>query len=151
MVKHIHNKIVVFFQLLAIFSIWSGFVYATQPIGVSILKNNVPDLEQFEQAMTRDLQSHFSELFKANVVVSHELLRDGPTQTGVAHPKFYLWVLIKNGDDVLDSGAVRVAAIGKFQFEVTHFMSYKRIKAHPQRLFAIFPKDVCHKIFAKMQ
>jgi len=50
------------------------------------------------------------------------MLRDGPTQSGVSYPKFYLWVRVAGGKSVDDRGAVRVVAVKRKRFDVTDFM-----------------------------
>jgi len=76
--------------------------------------------EDFDDFMIRDLRSFLG--VRAEEEVTFELLREGPTQSGVSFPKFYLWVRVLSADgDHLRSGAVRVAALDRLRFEVTDF------------------------------
>ncbi len=60
----------------------------------SHIDGNVPAPKDFQSFLIRDLQKHFSSLLKKKVRVEYELLRDGPTQVGIAYPKYYAWVKI---------------------------------------------------------
>ena len=64
-------------------------------IADSHIRANVPDEKDFDSFLRRDLASYFKELKKKSVVVEYQLLRTGPTQSGTAFPKFYVWVRIK--------------------------------------------------------
>ena len=116
-------------------------------IAQSHIKANVPEQADFYTFMERDLKAYFANKKERVLRVTYELLRDGPTQTGVAYPKFYLWVTVADGEKIVDEGAVRVAAIEKKRFEVTHFLSVDDIKTNPQELYAIFPPPVCEIIW----
>jgi hypothetical protein len=82
-------------------------------IADSHIRANVPDEKDFDNFLRRDLAAHFKELKKKEVVVEYELLRGGPTQSGTAFPKFYAWVRVKENGNLLEEGAVRIAAIEK--------------------------------------
>ena len=105
-----------------------AFLAATQPTGEQLTQDiqrshieaNVPGPGEFEKLLKRDLASYFAQARKKkNLPVEFELLRDGPTQSGVSYPKFYAWVRIAGGKSPEDRGAVRLAAIEKKRFEVT--------------------------------
>jgi len=55
---------------------------------------------------------------KIDVSIRYELLRRGPTQIGIGYPKYHLWVIIKNGESTLESGAAYLAAMDKKEFKV---------------------------------
>jgi hypothetical protein len=78
------------------------------------------------------------------------LLRDEPTQTGTAFPKFYLWVWITRPSGAIDEGAVRVAAINRTHFEVTHFVPDEAVRSNPDEIANIFPPPVADKIAARV-
>lgn len=78
------------------------------------------------------------------------MLRDGPTQAGVAYPKFYVWVRVFEGASVVDQGAVRLAAIEKREFQVTDFLSERTIRADPKVIYRVFPAPVCDRINGKL-
>ncbi len=110
---------------------------------------NVPAAEDFDKLLRRDLAGYFAAMFK-DLPVHYELLRDGPTQSGVAYPKFYLWVTIGGGESPRQRGAVRVAAIEKKRFEVSDFISEDAVKKDPAGIYRVFPAPVCEKINAKV-
>jgi hypothetical protein len=129
----------------------AGAVIAcAQPQGESIaeshIRANVPDEKDFAKFLTRDLEQYFKDTTKKTVTVEYELLRNGPTQSGIAYPKFYAWVTVRDGTTVVDQGAVRVAAIERKRFDVTHFVSETDIKRAPAALDEIFPMPVADKI-----
>ena len=107
----------------------------------SHIEGNVPSPDLFDVLLERDLLEYFhKELSKPVSKVKFRLLRDGPTQSGVAYPKYYLWVLVINGSEKITEGAVRVAAIDKKRFDVTNFVNKKEIQNNPEQLSLIFPK-----------
>lgn len=111
-----------------------------QGIAASHIEANVPVGPDFRNFLVRDLQAYFAASTGKRVRAEYELLRDGPTQSGVAYPKYYAWVRVFAGQTLLDEGAVRVAAIERVRFEVTHFLSKARIARDPQALESIVPK-----------
>ncbi|UTM21763.1 hypothetical protein [Dyadobacter chenhuakuii] len=116
-----------------------------QDVQKSYLEANIPDQLQFDSLLKRDLEKYFSTKSK-QVVVKWEFLREGPTQSGVAYPKYYLWTKIYTDDKMLKEGAVRVAAIEKARFDITDFVSIKEINNHRKDIYMIFPGAVCEKI-----
>ena len=112
------------------------------PIANSHIEANVPASSQFSSLLTRDLQSYFQA-----PRVDFELLRQGPTQTGISYPKYYLWVRVRNSSGSLSSeGAVRVAAIDQVRFEVTNFLSAQEIRVTPAVVEQIFPRPLIESI-----
>jgi len=118
-------------------------------ISRSHIDANVPAPEDFDKFMRRDLTDYFAATFKG-LPVQYELLRDAPTQSGVAYPKYYLWVTIGGGKSPQQRGAVRVAAIEKKRFEVSDFISEDAIKQDPTGIYRVFPAPVCEKINTKV-
>jgi hypothetical protein len=121
-----------------------------QDIQRSHIEANVPAPADFERFLKRDLVSYFAQARKKNLPVDFELLRDGPTQSGVSYPKFYVWVRVAGGKSPEDRGAVRLAAIEKKRFEVTAFLSEEVIRSDPEGIFRLFPGQVCERIKAKV-
>jgi hypothetical protein len=115
-----------------------------EDIQKSHIDANVPDQFQFDSLLKRDLEKYFSK--SKPVVVKWEFLRDVPTQSGVAYPKYYLWAKIYTDDKLSKEGAVRVAAIERTRFDITDFVSVKQIKNRSQDIYTIFPMAVCEKI-----
>lgn len=124
---------------------------AVQDIQASHVAANVPAAADFEPFLRRDLAAYFAkERHLAKAKVDFELLRDGPTQSGVAYPKYYVWVRINGGRSAANRGAARVAAIDRTKFEVTMFVSEPEIRANTGALKLVFPGPVCDRIEAKL-
>lgn len=116
----------------------------------SHLNANIPDQSQFDGLLKRDLEKFFATELE-QVVVKWEFLREGPTQSGVAFPKYYLWTKIYTNGQLSDEGAVRVAAVERTGFDITHFVSVKEISKQRIDIYTIFPKAVCEKIKLQIQ
>ncbi|MFT3916688.1 MAG: hypothetical protein QM704_22190 [Anaeromyxobacteraceae bacterium] len=106
---------------------------------------NVPTEADFDRLLRRDLTGYFTRLRNAPVEASYELLRESPTQSGIAFPKYYLWIRLGPGGQPKDRGAVRVAAIQGERFEVTDFLSEEDIR-QGARIEQVFPEPVCERI-----
>lgn len=89
--------------------------------------------------MTRDLKFYLDRHSQMNLRVEYELLRQGPTQTGIAYPKYYAWVKGFDGSRVVLEGAARIAAIEKTRFEITDFLSRQEIDTSPSKVEKTFP------------
>ena len=111
----------------------------------SHIAGNVPSGQDFDAYMKRDLASFLCE-GAPDCHVEYSLLREGPTQTGIAYPKFYVWIICFKGNKVAKQGAARVAAIDKQQFHVTNFLSREQILESPQQVESIFPAPLVSKI-----
>ncbi len=95
--------------------------------------------------MVRDLGAFLGA--RAEEEVTFELLREGPTQSGVSYPKFYLWVRVLSADgDRQRSGAVRVAAVDRLRFEVTDFASREDIVSGVADPASIFPAALVDRV-----
>lgn len=124
--------------------------HVQQEVQQSHISGNVPSSGDFEPFLRRDLLSHFRKELPSTDKVVFEFLRQGPTQVGVAYPKFYLWAgALDKDEQLLAEGAVRVAAIEKTQFEVTVFLSSEIILAAPDQVGQTFPKALLEKILEK--
>ncbi|MEW6710009.1 MAG: hypothetical protein AB1403_09335 [Candidatus Riflebacteria bacterium] len=126
-----------------------AFAEISQSVAESHIEANVAEQPAFEKILTRDLEAYFSEIFEAPVKVEYEMLRNEPTQSGVALPKFYLWVTLRTDEKAFSSGAVRVAAVERQFFEITHFLSLEEIRAHPETIRRVFPGPICDKILGR--
>ncbi len=109
-------------------------------VAESHIAANVPNTNDFRPFLVRDLAAHLKPLLGEGIAVDYELLRDGPTQTGIAYPKFYLWVTATKPDKTVVDGAARVAAIDKKKFEVTDFLTRGEIAAKPDSIATVFPQ-----------
>jgi len=117
----------------------------------SHIENNVPSQAVFDQLLRRDLVEYFRNLTEDEVSVDFEMLREGPTQSGTAYPKFYVWASVKRDASPSERHAVRVAAIERQRFEVTDVLSEVAITQEPSAIYEIFPAAVCKEIEAKLQ
>jgi hypothetical protein len=140
-------------------SVVLGVMLLTQAPDASVLAEvqrshidaNVPAAAEFTSLLQRDLEAYFNSTHQRDIRVEHELLRDGPTQSGVAYPKFYAWVRVLQAGTVVKQGAARLAAIERTRFDVTSFVPDSAIRADPKALSSVFPEAVCEKIKAKLR
>jgi hypothetical protein len=133
--------------VLLAFALASGCRSQNSGTGVaeSYIEGNVPSSQNFDAYLKRDLVSFLCQGTQ-NCRVEYNLLREGPTQTGIAYPKFYVWVICFQQDKILTQGAARVAAIDKRQFHVTNFLSREQILESPQQVGTIFPAPLVSTI-----
>lgn len=127
-----------------------GAACQSDPIAASHIEANVPSEKDFGIFMKRDLEQYFKEAKKKPVTVDYELLRNGPTQSGTAFPKFYAWVVVKADGVIIEEGAVRVAAIEKKRFGVYDYLSQPEIEREVEKLYRVFPDEVADKIKKKL-
>ncbi|HET8646200.1 MAG TPA: hypothetical protein VFO85_11970 [Vicinamibacteria bacterium] len=116
----------------------------------SRIEANVPPPQEMAPLLRRDLEAYFKALLSKPVRVEHQFLREGPTQSGVEYPRFYLWVSVSAAGAVITEGAVGVLAIERRRFEVTAFVSDKKIRANPSSIYRVFPPSVCERIRVKL-
>jgi hypothetical protein len=141
----------IFAGLLLLLGGCAAFGQSTvESIADSHVRANVPEEKDFDSFLKRDLELYFKELKKKRVVVEYQLLRDGPTQSGTAFPKFYIWVMIKENGALLEDGAVRIAAMEKKRFEVLNYLTRAEIERDVERVYQIFPRPVGDKIKEKI-
>jgi hypothetical protein len=108
------------------------------------------DPADFHPLLQRDLDTFFrSKLDSPQLRVEYELLRQGPTQSGLAFPKYYLWASVFGADGIVTSGALRVAAIKRENFHVTHFVTREQILSSPEALSKVFPSPLVDQILAR--
>lgn len=109
------------------------------------IEANVPSEGEFDKLLRRDIQSHLKMAGIKGEIAKLELLRKGPTQSGVAYPKYYVWIELTPSKI---SGAVRLAAIEKTRFQVSHFVRSEEIAAGKVDIRTIFPPAVADRIDA---
>jgi len=117
-------------------------------IARSHIDANVPSPEFFDADMKRDLGSYLCKS-PGSCRIEYQLLRDGPTQTGIAYPKFYVWAKCFIGDRLQTEGAARLAAIDKKEFQITNFLSRSQISDSPQQVGEIFPAPLVKNILQR--
>lgn len=129
---------------------WSpAMVFGQSSVAESHIQANVTPQSSFDSILKRDLLSYFIAKGVSAPKVEYVLLRDGPTQTGIAFPKFYAWVRISSGNKLVDEGAARLSAMNRTQFEVTHFLPRNQIVAAPTDAGKIFPAPLVAAIVQK--
>jgi len=127
----------------------SPVVAPSQSMAGSHIAANVPDGDDFAPLLKRDVAAYLEPVVGGKVTVEFELLRDGPTQSGAAYPKFYAWIRAYSDGKIAAEGAVRAAAVEKKRFEVTHYFSKAEIARDPHRIDAVFPQALLAKIRSK--
>jgi hypothetical protein len=114
-------------------------------VSLSHVEANVPTEADFDRIMKRDLTAWFTAKDSTVTEVSYELLRKAPTQAGIAPPKYYAWVTIRDPNEV-KQGVVRVMALDRVRFEVTSGISSEDILAHPERVKEVYPAGLTGEI-----
>lgn len=100
---------------------------------------NVPIGTDFEVFLVRDLTAYFVGQGVPAPTVTYELLRSGPTQSGVSYPKYYVWAKAVGSDGTVVEGAARTAAIERTRFEITDFVTRQTITTNPDSLAMVVP------------
>jgi hypothetical protein len=118
-------------------------------VAASHIEANVPNAAEFQRLLNRDLKSYLELQTQRDLNIEYELLRQGPTQTGVSYPKYYVWVKGLDAKGVILDGAARVAAIAKMRFEVTDFLSRQEIRRSPANVEKTFPAALKTMILKK--
>lgn len=142
---------IVVLTLFFLFAMQSAGGQSLQDVQRPHIEANVPEPADFSRLLRRDVGRYFEQGRKKKaVLVDFELLRDGPTQSGVSYPKFYVWVRLDGDKSPEDRGAVRVAAIERKRFEVTDFISEREILNDKNRIYSVFHQQVCERIESKV-
>lgn len=125
-----------------------ALVSGCDPVADSHTTANVPPAEKFDTILKRDLERYFTTRLGKPARVEYELLRRGPTQTGISYPKFYVWVRAVDAGtgQELAVGAVRLAAIDRVRFDITDFVPKATVVADATQIESVFPKPVCDEI-----
>jgi hypothetical protein len=121
-------------------------------IGQSHIDANVPDKKDFDAILKRDIMAYMTDKGDKDITVTAELLRDVPAQSGVALPKFYIWIEKRDAKGVvMEEAAARIAAINRDHFDVVQYYDKSRILNEPDLVSKVFPADVYEKILAKVK
>ena len=111
---------------------------------------NVPSPGDFDRVLKRDLTAYVTDKNDKDISVTYELLRDRPSQSGVALPKFYIWIEKHAADGtVMEQAAARIAAVKKEHFDIIQYYNTDQIRQDPSKL-DVFPDDVKVKIRQKV-
>ena len=114
------------------------------------IQANVPSEDVFSTFLDRDILTYLQSEVSADIAaVETALLRQGATQSGVAYPKFYLWVVATSNDGTVLEGAARAAAVDRIRFEVTDFLSAEEIGSDPQAVSSVFPASLVSDIMTR--
>jgi len=140
---NLQNRFIFLFVLSVLISPLSVIA---QSISDAHIESNVPDDKDFKKFLARDIQKYFSIKLNKAIRIEYELLRDSPTQSGIAYPKYYLWVKVFDDNTIIEESAVRIAAIGKVRFEVIEYVSKSEIIREPKKIETIFPAGLCDNI-----
>ncbi|NQZ90680.1 MAG: hypothetical protein HRT54_24240 [Colwellia sp.] len=111
----------------------------------SHIDGNVPEQSKFHEFLQRDLRAYYSD-DNDNFELSYELLREQPTQVGIAYPKYYVWVVVKSNGKLTQQAALYIAAIDKKKFKVYDSLSKLKIQQTPSSVSKIFPRPLINKI-----
>lgn len=76
--------------------------------------------EQLLALIDSGVKKYFSRENRPKVNVTSELLRIGPSQSGVSYPKYYTWVHVYESNSMTYDGTVRVEVIEQQKSPVTH-------------------------------
>jgi hypothetical protein len=110
------------------------------------IKHNVPEPRDFNGLLQRDVKAFFVTKGMKNPTVTIDLLRSGPTQSGMSYPKFYLWVTANTAGKDVAVGAMKVDAVQKNKFRVSKFLQIDDIRADPDQLNTTFPAALIRSI-----
>ena len=109
-------------------------------VAQSHIEANAPSQQDFEALLLRDLSNYLAPTYGKDVQLDLEMLRHGPTQSGVSYPKYYVWVIARPSSGAAVEGAARVAGIETTKFEVTDFLTAEQIVSAPTILATVFPE-----------
>jgi len=120
-------------------------------ISQSHIDANVPPDSILDALLRRDLAKYFEPSLGGSLAIDFELLRRGPTQSGIAYPKYYLWVLVRRDQKSLKEGYARVAAVDRTGFTVTDFIPRAAVAEDSTILYAVFPSPVTTEIMKRQR
>lgn len=119
-----------------------------RPVADTFVEANVPPAATFDTLLRRDLESYFAPQLAPAAQLEYALLKPAATPSGTDYPKYYAWIEIRAAAGRVTSGAVRLSAIGKQRFEVTHFLPAERVRSNPSELTQTFPLGLLASIKA---
>lgn len=129
-------------------SIWFR-AFSLSDVAESHIQGNVPAGQDFRPFLIRDLPSYLKPRYGDKIAFDYEFLREGPTQTGIGFPYYYLWIKGTNSEGTTINAAVEVAAVSKLRFNITAFVPRQEIAAHPETLRDKFPELLIQSIYNK--
>jgi hypothetical protein len=120
---------------------------------VKLDKDRSEAIAKFNMELNDDLKTYLSDKYSPDTHFKYELLREGPTITGVAMPKYYIWVTVYNKDNsIIEQGAMRIADDRDYfgHFSITDFLLIEEVRSNHRKIYKIFPEPVGQKIEAKL-
>ncbi len=133
--------------LVVLWCVMGGCEGDTESVRQSHIVANVPAQDEIEGMLRRDLLAYFRARGQPQAErVEVQLLRDMPTQSGVATPKYYVWLRLYGASGLLEEGAARVMAVERDRFDVTRFLSKPALAAHTEDAGKTFPAALLPKI-----
>ncbi len=98
-VLNFKTVVIILVSCFCLYFVYQGFKFISMIIIVakiteSDVEGNVPSKVDFDRFLERDLENYFKPKYGDEIKVKYSLFREGPTQTGIAYPKYYLWVSI---------------------------------------------------------
>jgi hypothetical protein len=112
---------------------------AMAQIAESHVSGNVPPEAEFMNFLQRDVRAYLIANRRPSRNLEIDLLRKGPTQTGIAYPKYYVWIRAADGPDSVVEGAMQVSAVARVRFLVSNFTLASAIRNDPASLSAVYP------------
>lgn len=99
-----------------------------------------------------EVRENFSRKYlnSGNYLITCNFLRYEPTVTGVAWPKYYLWISVFDPDtyELVFDGAIRIALLGyeNLEIDITDFIQLDGNKKNIEEFYKVFPTEVCERI-----
>lgn len=94
-------------------------------------------------AISRDTTAYFSKNLSQDVKVELRLFPHENPKSVAIFPKHYGWVSAHGVNGALiTEGVVRITAVSKEKYKITHFIDKKSMLEHPGVLNEIFPHDL---------
>lgn len=132
--------------LSMIFYIYAGGLDISQ----GHIDANVPAPDVFNEILAESIDQYLMDEYNlTRPITEYKLLRDYPSQTGLAFPKYYAWISSKDKDDKVVIGVARLAAIDKDYFDITDFVDSKTITKNGSSELNAFPLDLHQKIIGE--
>lgn len=125
-----------------------AFTHASLSLG-SHAAGAVEQRNRLQEPLADGIAVYARQTLGRAVTVEFESLRDAPTQSGIAYPKFYVWARLFEDTKLVPEGAMRVAAINDDRFQVTDYVTAAQIVSEPEQLARIFPAELLGRLKAK--
>jgi hypothetical protein len=137
----------ILFLILSSTFLWSQWCSA-QEVEV---QNDSAVLQNISSSFERDLTKYFFGETPAGAKVDYELLRQGPTQVGVAYPEYYIWIKASKNKNIITEGSARLQQTDRAQFLITDYINLQTIRENPSALEKVFPKALIQNILTRAE